>query len=147
MKISEIISNQENDKKNSTYLTNRENRIYFFYKIYLFSWNREESLKELNEKYFEYDFSTKEEEAILKLINVFNDIEERYKSLLPSDWKIERLDNLDKAILLNGVFEIITFNNKKEIVIDESVKYAKKYCSSKSYSLINGILDKIKTNS
>ncbi len=144
MKISELTVEQNSNKKNSTFLTNRDKRIYFFYKIYLFSWDKSESLKELNERYFEYDFSNKEEEAILKLIDNFDDIEIRYKNLLPNDWKIERLDNLDKAILLNGVFEMTLFSNKKEIVIDESVKYAKKYCSSKSYSLINGILDKIK---
>ncbi len=144
MKISELTVDQNSNKKNSTFLTNRDKRIYFFYKIYLFSWDKSESSRELNERYFEYDFSNKEEEAILKLIDNFDDIEIRYKNLLPSDWKIERLDNLDKAILLNGVFEMTLFSNKKEIVIDESVKYAKKYCSSKSYSLINGILDKIK---
>ncbi len=140
MKFNEIINN---NRKNSTYLTNREKRIYFFYKIYLFSWNEKEFLRELNEKYFEYNFSVKEEKAILKLIGNFDYIEKKYKTFLPGDWKIERLDNLDKAILLNGVFEMLLFDNKKEIVIDESVKYAKKYCSSKSYSLINGILDKI----
>ncbi len=130
-------------KNNSFFLTNRENRIYFLYKYYLFNFSKNEALDELHQQYFEYNFSKNEEKALNILIEKINLFEEILKSKLPLDWKIDRLHLIEKSILINGIFEIKQYKIKKAIIINESLNYIKKYSSIDAISLVNAILDKI----
>ncbi len=127
----------------NVFLTNREKRIYFLYKYYLFNFSTNNALDELHEQYFEYNFSKNEEKAINILIKKINSFEEILKSKLPLDWKIDRLNFIEKSILINGIFEIKEYKIKKAIIINESLNYAKKYSSINAVPLINAILDKI----
>ncbi|BDV02367.1 MAG: hypothetical protein HPAVJP_2560 [Candidatus Hepatoplasma vulgare] len=124
-------------------LRNRENRIFFIYKYYLLKLDIEEAKKELHQNLEEYDFTLEQQNAIEKIFDNIPYIEKliKEKSL---NWDWSRIDYLEKSVLINGSCEIIIFKNKKQIVINESVIFAKKYCNIDSYKYINGILDKLK---
>jgi N utilization substance protein B len=66
------------------------------------------------------------------------------KQHLPKDWKWDRINNIEKSILINSVAEIVDHKNPKAIVINEAVEYSKKYADQYSYKLINGVLDNFK---
>ena len=59
------------------------------------------------------------------------------------NWTFDRLSFLEQAILLVGTSELKQNLNSKNIVIDEAVNIAKKYCDDQSYKFINGVLDRI----
>ena len=59
------------------------------------------------------------------------------------NWRFERLNLVEQAILLETVSEIKQGLNDKAIVIDEAVILAKQYCDEQSYKYINGVLDNI----
>ena len=83
-------------------------------------------------------------------INLFNGvldnlekIDEMINSHLSKDWDFDRLDNVDKAILRLGVYEILFTDLAYQVVINESIEIAKLLSSENSTRFINGILDKI----
>ncbi|KIE63902.1 transcription antitermination factor NusB [Candidatus Riesia pediculischaeffi] len=53
------------------------------------------------------------------------------------------IDQVERAILRLGVFELLHVEISYKIVIDEAVELSKKFCSEKSYKFINGVLDKM----
>lgn len=116
---------------------NRINRINFIYKVYLLGLNDIEWQKELLNSHF----SQPEINYLKKILLNLKMIEDKIKIFLPDDWKLERLNKLERSVLVNGVAEIFLFENNKAIVIDEAVKFCKKYTEKDSYKLINGILD------
>ncbi len=59
------------------------------------------------------------------------------------NWSFERLGYVEQAILLVATVELLSEDVDKPVVIDEAVKYAKKYADADSYKLINGVLDQI----
>ena len=59
------------------------------------------------------------------------------------NWKFDRLNLVEQAILLETVSEISQGINDKAVVIDEAVIMAKEYCDEESYKFINGVLDQI----
>ena len=59
------------------------------------------------------------------------------------DWDFDRLDNVDKAILRLGVYEILFSELPYQVVINESIEIAKLLCEERSKRFINGILDKV----
>jgi len=124
-------------------LRNREERINFLYKIYLLQWDDNTAFDKIDASHLEFDFDIDKKQLIRKIVESKSDLEGRIKELLPNDWKLSRINNLEKAVLLNGIAEIRLFDNKKEIVIDESLNFAKRYCDPNSGPLINAILDKI----
>jgi len=61
------------------------------------------------------------------------------------NWKLERVSNIDKSILILAIAEM-KYTKKKTpgaVVINEYIEVAKKFGSEKSKSFVNGILDKI----
>ena len=70
-------------------------------------------------------------------------IDETIKNHLSKDWSFDRLDNVDKAILRLGVYEILFTDLAYQVVINESVEIAKLLSSENSTRFINGMLDKI----
>jgi N utilization substance protein B len=88
----------------------------------------------------------KAEFAINLLNGVLENIEkidEAIKSHLSKDWEFDRLDNVDKAILRLGVYEILFTDLPYQVAINESVEIAKLLSSENSTRFINGILDRI----
>lgn len=62
-----------------------------------------------------------------------------------SNWKLARMDAIDRAVLRVAVYELaIKGELAPAIIINEAVEIAKKYGSENSASFINGILDTIK---
>jgi N utilization substance protein B len=60
------------------------------------------------------------------------------------NWDIDRLAAVDRNILRAGTYELLYRNDiPVAVTINEAVDIAKKYSTSESYSLINGILDNI----
>lgn len=60
------------------------------------------------------------------------------------DWKLERLNSIDRAILRIGIAELKYFKDIPiEVTIDESIELAKEYGSEESYRFVNGVLDAV----
>lgn len=63
------------------------------------------------------------------------------------NWEFKRLNNLAQAILISAISEASYAKlSEKPIVIDASVKMAKKYLDEKDYRYINAVLDKVIPN-
>jgi len=70
-------------------------------------------------------------------------IDELIVNHLSKEWEFDRLDNVDKAILRLGIYEIIFTDLAYQVVINESIEIAKLLSTSNSTRFINGMLDKI----
>ena len=59
-------------------------------------------------------------------------------------WTLERMPNVDRAILRVGVWEIV-YNDEipDAVAIDEAVEIAKEYSTDDSGSFVNGLLTRI----
>ncbi|MFQ6791784.1 transcription antitermination factor NusB [Thomasclavelia sp.] len=62
---------------------------------------------------------------------------------LRKNWTIDRLSKIDLAILVVACYELLETDQSKEIIINEAIELAKKYCDSDSYKFINGLLTKV----
>ncbi len=60
---------------------------------------------------------------------------------LREDWEFVRLGYVEQAILIMAACELDLGVSPKQIVVDEAVILAKKYCDEDTYKLINGVLD------
>jgi len=60
---------------------------------------------------------------------------------LRDDWSFDRLGYVERAILIMAVCELDLDVSPRQIVLDEAVILAKKYCDEETYKLINGVLD------
>lgn len=82
------------------------------------------------------------------LINSISNNLEKYKAevgkYLKQGWSVERLSKMELAILLVACYELLETDQSKEVVINEAVELAKKYCDEAVYKFINGVLNKIK---
>ncbi|MGL4946888.1 MAG: transcription antitermination factor NusB [Cetobacterium sp.] len=58
-------------------------------------------------------------------------------------WNLERIGNVEKALLKISTYEILFEEVPAEIVVNEVVELAKKYGDDKSHEFINGVLAKI----
>lgn len=59
-------------------------------------------------------------------------------------WTVERLPNVDRAILRIAIWELIAQPAvPSAVVIDEAVELAKEYSTERSSSFVNGVLDSI----
>ncbi len=66
---------------------------------------------------------------------------EAINASLRKDWDFNRLGYLEQAILLIAVRELDTEHTSRNIIINEAITLAKKYCDDETYKLINGVLD------
>ena len=62
------------------------------------------------------------------------------------NWDLDRLGKTDRAILRLSTCEMLYYNTRKVVVINEAVELAKKYSDEKIVKLINAVLDKIRDN-
>ncbi len=117
-------------------LYNREDRINFIYNVLITNMSEEQYSVELKTEFVDAEANT-----IKTILENLNLLVSELKPNLPNDWKWERMNFLERAILINGLAEIKLFKNSKSIVIDESIEYAKKFNDLKTPPLINAILD------
>lgn len=91
--------------------------------------------EKLSEKDFEFA------KSLLKAVQdgydgYMSDIERLVKG-----YKLERVYNTDKCVLMLGMAELKNFNDTPTpVIIDEAVKLAAKYSTDKSTDFVNGIL-------
>ena len=58
-------------------------------------------------------------------------------------WTIERLNKVDQAILLLGIYELIYTDTPSVVAINEAIELSKVYSDEAVTKMINGVLDKI----
>ena len=59
------------------------------------------------------------------------------------DWKMERLNKVDQAIICLGVYELMYTDTPSVVCINEAIELSKKYSDEAVTAMINGVLDKI----
>lgn len=74
------------------------------------------------------------------------ELDELIKKYL-KNWKVDRLDKVDLALLRVSIFEMLFYKGKDPadpaVVINEAVEIAKKFGTPKSAAFINGLLDNV----
>jgi len=74
------------------------------------------------------------------------ELDELIKKYL-KNWKVDRLDKVDLALLRVSIFEMLFYKGKDPadpaVVINEAVEIAKKFGTPKSAAFINGVLDNV----
>lgn len=68
---------------------------------------------------------------------------ERINKVLKGDWTFDRLGYIEQAILVIAACEIDFETAQRQIIIDEAIELAKKYCDDDAYKLVNGVLDQL----
>ena len=58
-------------------------------------------------------------------------------------WSLNRLNKVDQAILLLGIYELIHTDTPSVVCINESIELSKKYSDEAVTKMINGVLDTI----
>ena len=58
-------------------------------------------------------------------------------------WSLDRLNKVDQAILLLGIYELIHTDTPSVVCINEAIELSKKYSDEAVTKIINGVLDKI----
>jgi len=59
------------------------------------------------------------------------------------DWKMDRLNKVDQAILCIGIYELMYTDTPSVVCINEAIELSKKYSDEAVTAMINGVLDKI----
>lgn len=83
-------------------------------------------------------------EVIIKSLSNYNNIVPLFQENMKK-WKFDRINNIAKALLLMSYAQNKLIEDKvdKKVVIDVSVRLAKKYLDSSDYKFINAILDNV----
>ena len=116
----------------------REKGMITVYQYHLFRRDLDELIDD--------NFEDKEDEYILQAVRTAALNEERYIGYLNrvlEGWTFDRLGVIEQAIMLMGCAEFDMKQLEMNVIIDEYVRLAKKYCEPDSYKLINGVLDRI----
>jgi N utilization substance protein B len=58
-------------------------------------------------------------------------------------WSIDRMPNVDRAILRVGIWEILYSDTPNAVVVNEAVELAKEYSTEESGGFINGLLSRV----
>ena len=59
------------------------------------------------------------------------------------DWRIDRLNAVDRNILRLGVYELRHTDLATGIIVDQAVEIAKRFSTARSAAFVNGVLDAI----
>ena len=60
-----------------------------------------------------------------------------------NNWTIARLNKVDQAILLLGIYELMYTDTPSVVAINEAIELSKKYSDEAVTKMINGVLDKV----
>lgn len=120
----------------------RELKIFFFYNYFLKQLNPNVATKELMINSL-YSFTIFELEQVEDILVKTDLIQQEIENKLV-DWEWALLNAIDRALIINGVYELLFLKKKKAIVINEYIDLAKRYGSlDETFRLLNGILDKL----
>lgn len=60
-----------------------------------------------------------------------------------NNWTLDRLNKVDQAILLLGIYELKYTDTPSIVAINEAIELSKKYSDDAVTKMINGVLDKV----
>lgn len=63
-----------------------------------------------------------------------------------NDWEITRLNKVDQAIILLGIYELLFTETPSVVAINEAIELSKQYSDEKVTKMINAVLDGIFKN-
>ena len=114
--------------------------------IYSLEIQKTEDLEEAIELYVESNEMTDKKakeymvDAILGIEKNKDKIIQSIETNLKSEWKLERISNIDLAMLKLAIYELKFTEIPFKVVINEAVELAKKYGEDSSKNFVNGIL-------
>lgn len=82
------------------------------------------------------------EERVVGVLGHLDEIDRRLASLL-TDWDVDRLGTVERAVLRLGVWEMVFSDVPKPVVINEALDLANWFSTPKSRALVNGVLDRL----
>ena len=85
------------------------------------------------------------EERVVGVLGHLDEIDRRLASLL-TDWDVDRLGTVERAVLRLGVWEMVFSDVPKPVVINEALDLANWFSTPKSRALVNGVLDRLAKN-
>ncbi len=85
------------------------------------------------------EFVSDSVKGIIKNQNQINELANKYLN----NWTIDRLNQVDQAILSLGIYELKYTDTPSVVAINESIELAKKYSDDDVVKMINGVLDSI----
>lgn len=120
----------------------REIIMKVLYQISIFEdasvdYNRDDIIHELLE--VENSFV---EDTVDGIINNLKEIKKLANKYL-NNWKIDRLNKVDQAILEIGIYELMYTDTPSIVSINEAIELSKKYSEEAVTKMINGVLDKV----
>ncbi|MDO5003169.1 MAG: transcription antitermination factor NusB [bacterium] len=80
--------------------------------------------------------------GVIKNQDEINDIANKYLK----NWTIDRLNQVDQAILSMGIYELKYTKTPSIVSINEAIELSKKYSDEDVTKMINGVLDSIYHN-
>ncbi len=81
-------------------------------------------------------------EIVLGVIEHYDEIDELLETY-SEGWTIERMPNVDRAILRVAIWEILYSDAPSPAVVNEAVELAKEYSTEESGGFINGLLSRV----
>lgn len=81
-------------------------------------------------------------EIVLGVIEHYDEIDELLETY-SEGWTIERMPNVDRAILRVAIWEILHSDAPSPAVVNEAVELAKEYSTEESGGFINGLLSRV----
>lgn len=93
-------------------------------------------------------FTNDEDETYVKVLLrkaiLKNDVYSQFIDHNTTNWEVERIALMDKLVMLLAVAEIVEFPEVPvKVTLNEYIEISKNYCTAKSSTFVNGILDKI----
>ena len=85
-------------------------------------------------------------ESIVYGILKHDDILIEKANLYMDNWTIDRLNNVDQAILKIGIYELLYTDTPDVVAINEAIELSKIYSDEKVTRMINAVLDSIYKN-
>ena len=93
-------------------------------------------------------FTNDDDEKFIKVLlrkSILNG--EKYSTLIDAhttNWEVERIALMDKLVMQLAITELVEFPEVPvKVTLNEYIEIAKEYCTAKSSTFVNGILDKI----
>lgn len=81
------------------------------------------------------------ERLFLKIVNNQDEVDDVIREHI-NNWRIERLNTLDRLLLRMAIIEFLYFEKiPTKVTMNEAIEVAKKFSTKKSGNFINGILD------
>lgn len=121
-----------------------------FYLVFQIGFNAEEEREDMKKIFFDEmqegissvdkEFALTEANGVEKNLSEIDEI----INLYARSWSVERMSQVDLAILRLGVYEIkFSDDIPKSVAINEAVELAKEFSSDEAPKFINGILAKV----